>query len=224
MTDTTTPILPTPTLRVSAGSDRAPHPDHGPEPDYRLVAHLVSTPVAEFCLLTDAGNDGPGDDNGCDNGDESGDDNGDENKYVVVAAGFCPPSLLVRRLTSSGRARVTTANRPGPWNQAIADYFDGRLDALDRIPVRQSGTDMQHDVWNGLRTVAPGRICTYSELAALVDRPTAARAAGMACGRNLVALIVPCHRAVPTTDALGGYAYGLDVKRWLLDHEARHAS
>ena len=66
-----------------------------------------------------------------------------------------------------------------------------------------------------------GRTVTYGELADQIGRPTAARAVGLANGRNPVSIIVPCHRVVGSTGALTGYGGGLESKAWLLDHERR---
>jgi len=71
-----------------------------------------------------------------------------------------------------------------------------------------------------MRTIPAGRTWTYARLAAEAGRPTAVRAAGSGCARNLLAPIVPCHRVVRSGGGLGGYFYGLDVKRWLLQHES----
>jgi methylated-DNA-[protein]-cysteine S-methyltransferase len=72
-----------------------------------------------------------------------------------------------------------------------------------------------------MRAIAPGSTATYAELAAAAGSPTAVRAAGSACARNLVAPFVPCHRVLRSGGTLGGYYYGLDAKRVLLAHEAR---
>ncbi|MDP8978864.1 MAG: methylated-DNA--[protein]-cysteine S-methyltransferase, partial [Actinomycetota bacterium] len=68
----------------------------------------------------------------------------------------------------------------------------------------------------------PGRTVTYAQLASRAGYAGAARAAGAACGANLLAPVVPCHRAVRSDGTVGGYAYGPAVKGWLLDHEQRH--
>jgi methylated-DNA-[protein]-cysteine S-methyltransferase len=70
-----------------------------------------------------------------------------------------------------------------------------------------------------MREVPPGETITYTELAARAGSPTAVRAAGQACARNVIAPIVPCHRILRSDGTFGGYAYGLHVKRWLLAHE-----
>jgi methylated-DNA-[protein]-cysteine S-methyltransferase len=108
----------------------------------------------------------------------------------------------------------------GAVSRAVRRYHNGELDAIDDIPVRQrSGEFLQH-AWEVLRTIPAGKPTTYSEYAALAGRPAAVRAAASACARNATALFVPCHRVLRIGGALGGFRWGLDVKRWLLDHES----
>jgi methylated-DNA-[protein]-cysteine S-methyltransferase len=108
----------------------------------------------------------------------------------------------------------------GPFTAAASAYHDGDLAAIDDIPVTQkSGPFLEH-AWKVLRTVPAGRPITYAAFARECGKPTAVRAAGSACGRNAVALFVPCHRVLRTSGALGGFRWGLGVKRWLLDHES----
>jgi len=71
-----------------------------------------------------------------------------------------------------------------------------------------------------MRDIKPGSPVTYSEFARLAGRPAAIRAAAAACARNPVALFTPCHRVLRLDGSLGGYRWGLDVKRWLLNFEA----
>jgi methylated-DNA-[protein]-cysteine S-methyltransferase len=73
-----------------------------------------------------------------------------------------------------------------------------------------------------MRDIKPGAPVTYTEFAELSGRPAAIRAAAAACARNPVAFFVPCHRVLRLDGTLGGYRWGLPVKRWLLDHEAAH--
>jgi methylated-DNA-[protein]-cysteine S-methyltransferase len=74
-----------------------------------------------------------------------------------------------------------------------------------------------------MREIKPGAPVTYSEFARRSGRPAAIRAAASACARNPVALFTPCHRVLRLDGSLGGYRWGLPVKRWLLDHEAAAA-
>ncbi len=103
----------------------------------------------------------------------------------------------------------------------IRAYFQGDINALEAIEVDFGGTRFQQQVWRQLRRIRPGTTMSYGQLARRVRRPQAARAVGAANGRNPIALIVPCHRAIGSNGALTGYAGGLDRKRWLLDHEAQ---
>ncbi len=89
------------------------------------------------------------------------------------------------------------------------------------IPLDVKGTAFQEAVWQELRRIPAGETRTYAQLAAAVGRPRAVRAAGSANGANNVAVLIPCHRVIATGGALGGYAYGLDIKRALLDRERK---
>ncbi|WP_197318594.1 methylated-DNA--[protein]-cysteine S-methyltransferase [Saccharomonospora sp. NB11] len=108
----------------------------------------------------------------------------------------------------------------GAATKSVRRYHDGELTAVDEIPVRQrSGAFLEH-AWDVLRTVPAGHPVTYAEFAARAGRPAAVRAAAAACARNAAALFVPCHRVLRTDGSLGGFRWGLDVKRRLLDHES----
>jgi methylated-DNA-[protein]-cysteine S-methyltransferase len=123
--------------------------------------------------------------------------------------------------------RVRPADRPTTVREgrtdaaaAVSDYYAGDLAAIDEVPVLQHGTDMQLTGWRALRRITPGRPLTYAEFAAELGSANAVRAAASICARNAPALFVPCHRVLRTGGALGGFAWGLDVKRRLLDREA----
>ncbi|GIF24495.1 methylated-DNA-[protein]-cysteine S-methyltransferase [Actinoplanes tereljensis] len=109
----------------------------------------------------------------------------------------------------------------GPVTGLVRSYFEGDLSALDRVVVEQriSGPFITH-AWVVMREIKPGSPVTYSEFAQLSGRPAAIRAAASACARNPVALFTPCHRVLRLDGSLGGYRWGLPVKRQLLAHEA----
>jgi methylated-DNA-[protein]-cysteine S-methyltransferase len=113
----------------------------------------------------------------------------------------------------------------GDITKAVAAYLDGDLPAIDGIPVQHpvAGAFIA-SAWGTLRTIPPAAPVTYRQLAAAAGRPAAVRAAANACARNPVALLVPCHRVIRTDGGLGGYRWGLDVKRWLLHHEHTHGA
>jgi AraC family transcriptional regulator, regulatory protein of adaptative response / methylated-DNA-[protein]-cysteine methyltransferase len=89
------------------------------------------------------------------------------------------------------------------------------------IPLDVKGTAFQEAVWRELQRIPSGETRTYAQLAAAVGKPKAVRAAGSANGANNVAVLIPCHRVIRTGGALGGYAYGLNIKRKLLEKEAK---
>ena len=92
---------------------------------------------------------------------------------------------------------------------------------FDHIPLDVKGTAFQEAVWRELRKIPAGETRTYAELATAVGKPKAVRAAGSANGANNVAVLIPCHRVIRTGGHLGGYAYGLEIKRKLLEKEAK---
>ena len=142
---------------------------------------------------------------------------------AVRAAGFtATPTSLLPLTHPSLRGDLRNRSDLGPVTAAVRSYLDGDLAAIDAVPVEQhsGGLFMTH-AWQVLRKVKPGEPVTYTGFAGLAGRPAAVRAAAAACARNAAALFVPCHRVLRTDRSLGGYRWGLDVKRWLLDHEAR---
>jgi methylated-DNA-[protein]-cysteine S-methyltransferase len=103
--------------------------------------------------------------------------------------------------------------------EQLTAYFDGDLLEFD-LPLRLAGTPFRQRVWAALREIPYGQSCSYGELAVRIGQPTAARAVGLANGRNPISIIVPCHRVVGADGSLTGYGGGLDRKQQLLDHEA----
>lgn len=87
------------------------------------------------------------------------------------------------------------------------------------IPLDVKGTAFQEAVWQELRRIPKGETRSYAEIAAAVGKPGAVRAAGSANGANNVAVLIPCHRVIRSDGSLGGYAYGLEIKRDLLERE-----
>lgn len=143
----------------------------------------------------------------------------DDRGHVLVSGWTADPDAILGRLPRRVRpATVTTAETDAA--AAVAAYYDGDVAAIDTVPVSQYGTPMQLTGWEALRRIAPGRPLTYSEFAAELGSPSAVRAVASICARNAPALFVPCHRVLRADGTLGGFAWGLDVKRRLLDREA----
>jgi methylated-DNA-[protein]-cysteine S-methyltransferase len=141
---------------------------------------------------------------------------------AVVASGWTadPDALLALVAPRLRPAEVTPRKDLGPFSRAVREYHAGDLAAIDAVPVAYAASPFLTCAWEQLRTIPPGAPESYRQLAARCGRPAAVRAAGTACGRNPVALFVPCHRVLRSDGTLGGFGWGLDVKRWLLAHEA----
>jgi methylated-DNA-[protein]-cysteine S-methyltransferase len=145
---------------------------------------------------------------------------------VVIASGWTtslakvlePVSMNLRPQT------VETRRELGAVTDAVRRYSNGELTAIDDIEVEQHSGPFIEAAWDLLRAVPAGAAITYAEFAAKAGRPDAVRAAASACARNAAALFVPCHRVVRTGGGLGGFRWGLEVKRQLLDHEAARPS
>ncbi len=147
---------------------------------------------------------------------------------VVRVAGFSPLTDVVARIPAGLSPRGVEVVAPDDVFdhpalervvRAVERYAAGDLSALDDVPVEQPGGPFFQQAWAAMRAIPAGTTATYTELAAAAGSPMAVRAAGSACARNLVAPFVPCHRVLRTGGLLGGYYFGLDVKRALLTHE-----
>jgi methylated-DNA-[protein]-cysteine S-methyltransferase len=144
---------------------------------------------------------------------------------ALAALDFCAPAALEAglRLALGPALRVRAGRDPLGLAARLRAYLAGDLEALAGVPVEPArpggGTPFQRRVWATLREIPAGATLSYGALAARLGVPGAARAVGLANGRNPIAIAVPCHRVVGAGGALTGYAGGLERKRWLLDHE-----
>ena len=130
--------------------------------------------------------------------------------------------LLARHYGKHG-FQLEPAHNPHGLADVIGRYFAGDLEAIHEVSVQTAGTAFQRKVWKALRNIPVGEVISYGTLAGQIDRPSAVRAVGMANGSNPVGIIVPCHRVIGSNGSLTGYGGGLDRKKWLLEHERRHA-
>ena len=141
-------------------------------------------------------------------------------EQILLATGFATHEELMKGLSQADKESDSKKVTMIPViTDLLRDYFDGDLHALDGIQVDQPGESFSQKAWKGMRKVTPGKVISYADLARKAGSPDAVRAAGSACARNLIAVVVPCHRIVKTGGALGNYAYGLKYKEWLLRHE-----
>jgi len=103
----------------------------------------------------------------------------------------------------------------------FAEYAKGQRKSFD-LPLRLEGTAFQTRVWSALSEIPFGETRSYQDVARAIGRPGASRAVGQANHMNPLAPIVPCHRVVTSSGALGGYGGGMPLKRTLLEHEGVH--
>lgn len=166
---------------------------------HSLTLHRTTTPLGPFAVLVDG--------------------------ETVYAAGFTASGEELATYAGVDPEGVRESGEGHSALTAVHAYFAGDLSALDRVVTAEKSTagPFVAKARAALRDIPPGTTKTYTELAATAGSPGAIRAAGSACATNPVGLIVPCHRVVRTDGSLGGYLYGLDIKRALLAHEAAAA-
>ena len=173
----------------------------GPATPAAVHLHTMTTPIGPLTLLARDG--------------------------VVIAGGFTDDvgALISGRLRQTLRdAQIEAVPNLGQLTEALDAYFAGEVRALDPLPVEYAGGPFQQRVWDALRLIPPGQPTTYRQLAVQLGSEHLARAVGMGCATNLISPIIPCHRVTHGTGHLAGYYWGLDRKRWLLDHEQRHTT
>jgi AraC family transcriptional regulator of adaptative response/methylated-DNA-[protein]-cysteine methyltransferase len=149
---------------------------------------------------------------------------------VLVAAtgnGVCAVKIgsddaaLVRELRREFAAADLHDARPRhEWVQAIAGHLRGDAPSID-LPLDVRATAFQWKVWRALQRIPYGETRAYAEVARAIGRPKAARAVARACATNPVAIVVPCHRVVPSSGGTGGYRWGGERKARLLESERK---
>jgi len=106
--------------------------------------------------------------------------------------------------------------------EQLEAYFLGTLREFE-IPLDLQGSEFQIKVWQTLAQIPFGETRTYGDVAKSVRQPRATRAVGLANHDNPLAIVIPCHRVIGANGSLTGYGGGMNRKRWLLEHEARHS-
>ncbi len=150
---------------------------------------------------------------------------------AATAAGVCAVKLgtaddmLSADLTAEfPGATVTRGTLPAGWAKAIATAIGARPATTPDVPLDVRGTAFQWRVWKALQAIPAGETRSYAQVAAAIGRPTAVRAVARACATNPVALVVPCHRVVPSAGGTGGYRWGAARKAALLARESSPGS
>jgi AraC family transcriptional regulator of adaptative response/methylated-DNA-[protein]-cysteine methyltransferase len=148
---------------------------------------------------------------------------------VLVAAtehGVCAVKIgdseaaLVRELRQEySAAEISASEAPRTeWVEAIADHLRGKRPSLD-LPIDVTATAFQWKVWRALQQIPAGETRAYADVARRIGKPRASRAVANACANNPVALVVPCHRVVPSSGGTGKYRWGAERKAALLQME-----
>jgi len=105
----------------------------------------------------------------------------------------------------------------------VLEYLDGERKEfsleLMKLALSQKGTEFQHAVWRAIAEIPYGETRSYRELAEKIGRPKAVRAVGTACGKNAFPIVIPCHRVLASGGGWGGYAFGIEMKKKLLELE-----
>jgi AraC family transcriptional regulator, regulatory protein of adaptative response / methylated-DNA-[protein]-cysteine methyltransferase len=156
--------------------------------------------------------------------------------HVLIAAtdrGLCSLRIgdtaapLVAELEAEfPAANLVAVSQPYPplleqWRLAIESFLAGATIAPD-LPLDIRATAFEARVWRYLQTIPRGETRSYSEVATAIGAPRSVRAVANACGRNPVALAIPCHRVIRSSGELGGYRWGLERKQRILKAESQH--
>jgi AraC family transcriptional regulator of adaptative response/methylated-DNA-[protein]-cysteine methyltransferase len=140
-----------------------------------------------------------------------------------VQFGNSQEELLQNLETEYPAALLEGMRNPAPpvfrqWIAALSAHLAGRQPHLD-LPLDIRATAFQLRVWNYLQSIPYGQTRSYSEVAEAIGKPAATRAVANACARNRVAILIPCHRVIRGTGEMGGYRWGVERKRRILERE-----
>jgi methylated-DNA-[protein]-cysteine S-methyltransferase len=155
--------------------------------------HTVNTPIGRLLLL-------------------------EEHQHLTAVLPLDNPlyqSEIQRRIAVSHREVTPLLDEAA---RQLTEYFEGRRSVFS-IPLQLIGTDFQQRVWRTLQQIPYGETCTYGQLAMRMGLPRAVRAVGGALHHNPLPIFIPCHRVVPAQGGVGGFAWGAEVKQWLIKRE-----
>lgn len=148
---------------------------------------------------------------------------------AVSANGLCRIELRTNEAQFVSILRKTYREEPVHSAPAVAEakrqlqeYFAGQRRHFDLVVDLEQVTPFQRDVLIACLRIPYGETRSYGDLARAVGRPKAFRAVGMTMAMNPIPIVIPCHRVLRSDKGLGGYGGGLDIKQWLLYHEAAH--
>lgn len=128
--------------------------------------------------------------------------------------------ILVGIVSKQDEQNQPTALSAEVYRQ-LQEYFAGKRTVFT-VPYALNGTSFQQAVWTQIAKIPYGQTVTYKDIAQAIDKPRAFQATGRAVGANPLAILIPCHRVVGSNGELTGYAFGLEMKKSLLDLECKH--
>jgi AraC family transcriptional regulator of adaptative response/methylated-DNA-[protein]-cysteine methyltransferase len=133
-------------------------------------------------------------------------------------------TLLEKLRAEYPKARIEPMRKPWPaqfrlWIESLEQHLKGERVSLD-LPLDLQATAFQMNVWRYLQTIPAGSTQSYQEVAAGIGQPSAVRAVARACATNRVGIVIPCHRVIRSGGDMGGYRWGLERKRKLLERES----
>lgn len=130
-------------------------------------------------------------------------------------------SIEIVEETKEAEKSKETAEKPEILKKVIKEleeYFLGKRKKFS-LDYMLDGTEFQKKVWKALTEIPYGETVSYKDIALKIGNEKASRAVGNANNKNKICIIIPCHRVLVSNKALVGYAYGIDKKKWLLEHE-----
>jgi len=143
-----------------------------------------------------------------------------ESPVGIVEIAGTASAILSLKFVTTPRPGTETNPLMRRGEKSVERYFNGALRRFD-LPILLQGTGFQLSVWQQLLKVPFGQTASYRDIAVRINNPQAARAVGLANGKNPISLIVPCHRIIGSDGSLTGYGGGVWRKQWLLTHEQR---
>jgi AraC family transcriptional regulator of adaptative response/methylated-DNA-[protein]-cysteine methyltransferase len=168
---------------------------------------------------------------------------GGERLQIRFAIGECSLGSILVAATDKGVCAILMGNDPHLLIRQLQDRFAkaeliGGDDSFEKLvaqvigfveqprlgldlPLDVRGTAFQQRVWKALRRIGVGKTASYGEIAARIGKPTSIRAVAQACGANMIAVAIPCHRVIRTDGQLSGYRWGVQRKQALLEREQR---
>lgn len=138
---------------------------------------------------------------------------------IALASGFEPAKNLIKRLPKNISIHSLKQQDNHPYELLVQQYFRGNLKSLSNIPYKTFGTSFQHKVWLTMAKIPYSQTVSYKTLAKNAGFPSAIRAAASACGKNCLAVLIPCHRIIKSDGTIGNYLYGTAAKKMLLSLE-----